>query len=99
MNTEMFVRQNCEKRKPMKDIMNEINIDILLEKSTIKIESINNKVVIVVVRLEGGFVLIETSSFLDIDKFDEKAGVDKCMNKIKTRLRELETYRLQYKIE
>ena len=92
----MFVPQNYEKRKPMKDRMSEINIDILLEKSKIKVESINNKVVIVVVRLENGFVLIETSSFLDIDKFDEKSGVDKCMSKIKTRLRELETYRLQY---
>ena len=99
MSTEMFVRQNYEKRKPMKDIMNEINIDILLEKSTIKIESINNKVVIVVVRLEGGFVLIETSSFLDIDNFDEEIGVANCMNKIRKRLWELEAYRLQYEIE
>ncbi len=99
MSTEMFVRQNCEKRKPMKDIMNEINIDILLEKSTIKIESINNKVVIVVVRLEGGFVLIETNSFLDTDNFDEEIGVANCMDKIRKRLWELETYRLQYKIE
>lgn len=78
-----------------KDRIAEINVDILIEKSQLSVKNIENQCIIVTAQLENGFVITETHSFIDKDNFNIGIGVEKCIDKIKNKLWELEAYRLQ----
>ena len=72
-------------------------IDSLLKNATIEVQTILNKCTIVVVQLKNGFILTESSACVDPDNYDEKIGAEICLNRIESRLWELEGYALQKK--
>lgn len=78
----------------MKNTVTKRQIDELLEKSEIKVETVYGKVTIVSCKLPNGFVIVEASGAVDISNYDEKIGTEICMERIENKLWELEGYAL-----
>lgn len=76
----------------MKNTVTKPQIDELLEKSEIKVETVYGKVTIVSCKLPNGFVITESSGAVDIANYDEKIGTEICMERIENKLWELEEY-------
>ena len=70
-------------------------IDALIERAEITVETIYDKVTVVTVKLENGFCLSEASGAVDPANYSEAIGKDICLERIKNRLWELEGYALQ----
>lgn len=71
------------------------DVDDLMERSKFVIDTVFDKCTIVSCQLPNGFVIVETSSCVDPDNYDEDLGVDVCMKRIKDKVWELEGYLLQ----
>lgn len=71
------------------------DVDDLLERSKFIIDRVFDKCTIVSCQLPNGFVIVETSSCVDPDNYDEDLGVEVCMKRIKDKVWELEGYLLQ----
>lgn len=78
----------------MKNTVTKPQIDELLEKSEIKVETVYGKVTIVSCKLPNGFVITESSRAVDTANYDEKIGTEICMARIENKLWELEGYAL-----
>lgn len=78
----------------MKNTITKPQIDELLEKSEIKVETVYGKVTIVSCKLPNGFVITESSGAVDTANYDEKIGTEICMARIENKLWELEGYAL-----
>lgn len=78
----------------MKNTVTKQQIDELLEKSEIKVETVYGKVTIVSCKLPNGFVITESSGAVDTANYDEKIGTEICMTRIENKLWELEGYAL-----
>lgn len=76
----------------MKNTVTKRQIDELLEKSEIKVETVYDKVTIVNCKLPNGFVITESSGAVCKENYDEKIGTEICMAKIENKLWELEGY-------
>ncbi len=70
-------------------------IDGLLDKAYIEYQTVLGKTTIVVVQLENGFTITESSSCVDPVNYDAKLGYEICIERIKNKLWELEGYKLQ----
>lgn len=84
--------------KEIKNSVTQEDIDNLMKNATIKIETILDKCTVVVVQLENGFILTDSSACVDPTNYDEKIGAEICLGHIENRLWELEGYALQKKI-
>lgn len=78
----------------MKNTITKRQIDELLDKSEIKVETIYDKVTVVNCKLPNGFVITEASGAVDTANYDEKIGRAICMGRIENKLWELEGYAL-----
>lgn len=78
----------------MKNTVTKPQIDELLEKSEIKVETVYGKVTIVSCKLPNGFVITESSGAVDTANYDEKIGTEICTARIENKLWELEGYAL-----
>lgn len=78
----------------MKNTVTKPQIDELLEKSEINVETVYGKVTIVSCKLPNGFVITESSGAVDTANYDEKIGTEICMARIENKLWELEGYAL-----
>jgi hypothetical protein len=65
--------------------------------SETKIESVTmgEKTTVVTATLPNGFVIVESSSCVDVSNYDQTIGEDICIGKIVDKVWELEGYRLQ----
>lgn len=70
-------------------------INELLENAFVETYTIFGKTTVVAVKLENGFVIIESSSCVDPANYDHKIGFDICMARIANKLWEMEGYKLQ----
>lgn len=73
-------------------------IDELLIKAKITTATVFEKCTIVCVQLENGFIITESSACVDPANYDEKVGIEICIERIKNKLWELEGYNLQKKV-
>ena len=78
-----------------KNTITQADIDGIISKSQIKVQTVFGKCTIVSVQLPNGFVIVESSACVDPINYNEATGTSICMNKIKDRLWELEGYKLQ----
>ena len=76
----------------MKYAVTKRQIDELLEKSEIKVETVYDKVTIVNCKLPNGFVLTESSGAVDKANYDEKIGTEICMERIENKLETAEKF-------
>lgn len=70
-------------------------IEIILEGITFVVDTVFNKTTIVSAKLPSGFVIVESSSCVVPENYDEKLGAAICMERIENKLWELEGYKLQ----
>lgn len=73
-------------------------IDALLARADIHVFTIFDKVTMVAVRLENGFVLTESAGAVSKENYSEETGRQICLSKIEQQLWQLEGYRLQSQI-
>ena len=64
----------------------------ILSESKFNVTSVFGKCTIVACQLPNGFVIVESSSCVDPDDYDEEIGIENCMNRIKNKVIELEAY-------
>lgn len=76
----------------MKNTVTKRQIDKLLEKSEIKVETVYDKVTIVNCKLPNGFVITESSGAVSSANYDKEIGTKICMERIENKLWELEGY-------
>lgn len=76
----------------MKSTVTKRQIDELIEKSEIKVETVYDKVTIVNCKLPNGFVITESSGAVCKENYDEKIGTEICMSRIENKLWEFEGY-------
>lgn len=70
-------------------------LDQLIDESDAAVSKIGEKTTVVQLVLPSGFAITETSSCVDPANYDEALGVKYAMERIMTKLWELEGYRLQ----
>lgn len=76
----------------MKNTVTEKRIKELLSQSEVKIKTEYDKITIVSVKLPNGFVLTESSGAVDPANYNERIGTEICMQRIESKLWELEGY-------
>lgn len=70
-------------------------INAIIERTDFRVLTIFDKTTIVAAQLPNGFVIVEASSCVDPDNYDEKLGVEICKKRIVNKIWELEGYKLQ----
>lgn len=73
-------------------------IERLINTAEIHTKTFFDKTTLVIVKLENGFVISESSSCVDPKNYDEQIGIEICLGRIKNKLWELEGYKLQSKV-
>lgn len=76
----------------MKNTVTQKQIDDILTKSEINVQTVYNKVTVVCCKLPNGFVITEASGAVDPTNYDEEVGKEICMERITNKLWELEGY-------
>lgn len=79
----------------MRNSITQAHIDEMFDKAIFEYESFFGKCTIVTVQLDNGFVITESSACVDPANYNEKIGIDICIERIKNKLWELEGYALQ----
>lgn len=82
----------------MKNTVTQEQIDEILKSSEIEVKTVYGKVTVVCCKLPNGFVITEASGAVDPANYDEKIGVEICMERITNKLWELEGYVLSKKL-
>lgn len=93
--SENLLFENFEKveEKVENNIVEAIDyIEELINHSQINITKVFDKCTIVAVKLPNGFVIVESSSCVDPEDYDEEIGVEICLSRIKMRIAEMEAY-------
>lgn len=79
----------------MKNTITQADIDNIIAKSQIKVQTVFAKCTVVSIQLPNNFVIVESSACVDPLNYSEAAGTAICIEKIKNKLWELEGYKLQ----
>lgn len=82
-----------------KNTVTQEQIDSLIEESQIQTITMGTKTTVVMVVLKNGFTLVESSSCVDKDNYNQELGKEICIDRIKNKLWELEGYKLQSDLE
>lgn len=70
-------------------------IEEVMNNSKVSVQTLFEKCTVVAVKLPCGHVIVESSSCIDKENYNENMGVEICMNKIKDRVVEMEAYAIQ----
>lgn len=71
-------------------------VNDIFNESVLSFKMFFDKCTVVACKLPSGFVIVEHSACVDQTNYDENIGIENCIKKIKDKIRELESYRLQY---
>ena len=66
-----------------KNTISQADIDNMISKSQVKVQTVFGKCTIMSVQLPNGFVIVESSACVDPINYNEAMGASICMNKIK----------------
>lgn len=94
---EKYFKKYEEPKKVTNTVTKEI-IEEIMTKSNIIVNTVFDKCTVVSCRLPNGFVIVESSSCVDPNNYDEDMGVEICLDRIENKVWELEGYRLQEKL-
>lgn len=70
-------------------------IEQVMNHSKVSVQTLFDKCTVVACQLPSGFVIVESSACVDPKNYDEKMGIEICMNRIKDKILEMEGYKLQ----
>ncbi len=82
-------------KKDMATVTQEQVNKCIVEKEVSTIRLVGKDHTLVAVRLQNGFTIVETTTCVDPNNYDEKIGADMCMKKIIDKIWLLEGYVLQ----
>lgn len=83
----------------MANTVTDRDIQNILSKTIVEVQhKVFGKTTIVAAQLPSGFVIVESSSCVDPDNYDEKIGLEICIDRITNKIWELEGYVLQNKL-
>lgn len=71
----------------------------ILDQSEFTFSTQFDKVAIVACKLPNGFIIVEHSAFIDPKDYDEEMGKDLCLQKIGSKLWELEGYKMHNEVK
>jgi hypothetical protein len=77
--------EKIESPKKYQSITDSEAFNYILSKSDIEIETVFNKTTVVAVRFPNNFVIVESSSCVSEENYDEELGIKLCMERIKNR--------------
>lgn len=69
-------------------------VDEIIENSEVVVDTLFDRMTFVACKLPNGFIITETSACIDPENYNEDMGIDICMDKIISKVYELEAYRL-----
>ena len=69
-------------------------VNALLEASKVECVKLGEKTTVVSVTLPSGFVIVQSSSYVDPADYDHELGKQICMQRVEDKVWELEGYRL-----
>lgn len=75
--------------------LNVERIEEVMNNSKVTVQTLFEKCTVVAVKLPCGHVIVESSSCIDKENYNEEIGVEICMNRIKDRVVEMEAYAIQ----
>lgn len=87
--------EKYEEQKIETPTITEERIEWLLENSEFEVETIYDKCTVLTCKLPNGFVIVESSACVSPENYDEEMGIEICLDRIKSRVWELEGYKLQ----
>jgi hypothetical protein len=70
-------------------------VDAIISKTEVFIQTVFDKVTIVVAKLPNGFVMVESSGCIDPANYDEELGVQLCLKRIEDQIWKFEGYKKQ----
>lgn len=76
----------------------EAQIDELMNTAEYTAATVYNKMTVVMCKLKNGFCITESSAAVDPANYDPEIGADICLQRIRSKLWELEGYALQKKL-
>lgn len=98
MSNDEFAEYFDKYEVPKKNTVTNEMIEQIMNHSEVIVNTLFDKCTVVACKLPNGFVIVESSSCVDPENYDEKMGVDICMKRIIDKVWELEGYRLQQMI-
>lgn len=82
----------------MNNTVTQEQINEILNRAEINVQTVFDKCTLVTVKLENGFVLTESSACVDKTNYNQEIGKEICLKKIEDKLWEIEGYKLQCEI-
>ena len=69
-------------------------VDKIIDEAHINVTTVFNKCTVVACQLPSGFVIVESSACTDPESYDKDMGIEICLNRIRSRICEMEAYRI-----
>lgn len=70
-------------------------VDEIYNCADIHVDTLFGKCTVMVVKLQNGFVIVESSACVDPDNYNHEIGLYICKDRVKNKIWELEGYKLQ----
>lgn len=90
--------EKIEKTKTAYPRVTEEHVAEIMEQSEFEVHTAFNKCTVVSCRLPNGFVIVEYSTCVSPENYDEELGTEICLDRIAGKICELEAYRLQQEL-
>lgn len=95
MSIDEFNKYFVKYEEPKPITVTPDRIEQVMNDSKVAVQTLFGKCTVVACQLPSGFVIVESSACVDPKNYDEKMGIEICMNRIKDRVWEMEGYKLQ----
>ena len=95
MSIDEFKKYFVKYEEPKPITVTPERIEQVMNDSKVSVQTLFCKCTVVACQLPSGFVIVESSACVDPKNYDEKMGIEICMNRIKDKVWEMEGYKLQ----
>ena len=95
MSIDEFNKYFVKYEEPKPVTVTAERIEQVMNDSKVTVQTLFGKCTVVACQLPSGFVIVESSACVDPKNYDEKMGIEICMNRIKDKVWEMEGYKLQ----
>ena len=95
MSIDEFSKYFVKYEEPKPITVTPDRIEQVMNDSKVTVQTLFGKCTVVACQLPSGFVIVESAACVDPKNYDEKMGIEICMNRIKDKVWEMEGYKLQ----
>lgn len=97
MSEDEFEKYFKVYEEPVKKVNNRVTSDVvddIIDNSEVIVDTLFGNCTMVALRMPNSFVIVETSACVDPANYDEDLGFEICMGRIRSKIYELEGYKL-----